>query len=184
MKTAAALKGERMEFGEVAARRRSVRRFKPDPVDRETVIKLLECATSAPSAGNAQPWRFLVIGDGAMRQQLARAAFNQNWMAQAPLIIVVLADLDRAASSYGRRGMELYALQDTAAATQNLLLAAADAGLGACWVGAFSEADVSKLLGLPERFRPVAMVPLGMPAGNPAAKPRRLPLDEVVFFTD
>lgn len=171
-----------MEFADVVRQRRSVRRFEPEAVPREKIIRLLEWAIQAPSAGNVQPWRFLVVSDSNRRKKLAGAAFNQNWMLEAPLIIVVLADLDRAAAAYGQRGVELYALQDTAAAVQNLLLGAVEAGLGACWVGAFSETEAARVLELPQRLRPVAMVPVGVAAGPPAAPLRRRPLEEVVKY--
>lgn len=171
-----------MEFAEVVRRRRSVRRFKPDPVPREKLVQLLEGAISAPSAGNVQPWRFLVIEDPGRRRALAAAALRQNWIAGAPALIVVLADLERAAASYGSRGVELYALQDTAAAVQNLLLGAVDAGLAACWVGAFSESEVSRILELPAGLRPVAMVPVGRAEKNPPPRPSRRSLNEVVQF--
>ena len=172
-----------VEFKAVLEQRRSVRRFKGDVVPREKLNRLLECAVMAPSAGNVQPWRFLVLSERTTREKLVRAALNQRWMLEAPVMIVVLADLARAASAYGDRGRELYAVQDTAAAVQNLLLAAVDMGLGACWVGAFSEAEASRSLGLPDYLRPVALVPVGVPAGA-SRGPGRRPFSEVVDFPD
>lgn len=170
-----------MLFKEVVSKRRSVRRFKSDPLSKETLLSLLEYAVMAPSAGNIQPWRFLVISDSAVRRRLVKAAFNQNWILQAPVLVVVTADLKRAATAYGSRGVQLYALQDTAAAAQNLLLAVVDAGLAACWVGAFSEDEVSRVLELPPHFRPVAIVPIGVPAETDNGSPGRKPPDAVVY---
>jgi len=171
-----------MEFQEVVSRRRSIRRFKKEPIAKPLVEELLSCAIKAPSAGNVQPWFFMVITDPSFKEKLAAAALNQSWMAQAPVIIVVLADLDRAAAAYGERGVHLYALQDTAAAIQNLLLAAVDAGLGGCWVGAFSERQVAAILELPPSKRPVALVPLGYLAVEPRGAAGRRPLREVVSY--
>ncbi|MDI3281532.1 MAG: nitroreductase family protein, partial [Bacillota bacterium] len=137
--------------------RRSIRRFKPSPIPDATLGRLVEAAALAPSAGNLQPWHFCVVKDEAVRRSLARAAGGQSFIAAAPVALVVCADPLRSASRYGRRGAELYCLQDTAAAVQNLLLAATAFGLGSCWVGAFDEELVARALGLPEHLRPVAI---------------------------
>lgn len=113
-----------------------------------------------------------------MRTALARAALDQEFLAQAPAVLVVCLNYSRI-TKYGRRGRDLYAIQDAAAATQNLLLAAHEAGFGATWVGAFDEGAVSRLLGLPNHVRPVALVPIGRPAESPAP-PERLPLAEIL----
>ncbi len=161
--------------------RRSIRRFKPDPVPEEDLVEILEAATWAPSAGNAQPWRFIVVRDPGLKRGLVAAALGQDFVAEAPVVIVVCADLERARRAYGDRGVGLYCIQDTAAATQNMLLVAHAKGLGTCWVGAFSEEDVRKTLSLPAGLRPVALVPLGYPAQEPRPRPRR-PLDDVVEY--
>lgn len=160
--------------------RRSIRKFKPDPVPDATVGRLLEAATLAPSAGNLQPWFFFVIKNPQTRQQLSQAADNQDFVAQAPVDIVVCADLSRTASRYGERGMNLYCLQDTSAAIMSLMLAAVGYGLGTCWVGDFNEDEVARVTGVePERLRPVAIIPLGYPDLDPRPRPRRV-MDEVV----
>jgi nitroreductase len=167
----------------VFSRRFSCRSFTPEPVDRNTVRDLLEAAILAPSGGNAQPWRFLVVRDPERRRALAAAALGQLFVAAAAAVVVVCALPELSARIYGRRGRELYCLQDTAAATENLLLAAAARGLGACWVGAFHEDRVQRVLGIPEDWRPVALVPLGHPAE--AQPPRsRLSVNEVVLWLD
>ncbi len=162
-------------------RRFSCRRFAPDPVPRTTLERLLDAARWAPTAGGIEPWRFVVVTDRATRAALARAAFGQGFVAEAPAVVCVVAVPAESAAAYGRRGAELYCLQDTAAATENLLLAAAAEGLGACWVGAFDEGAVAHHLRLPEGWRPVALVPVGVPAERPGAR-RRRPLEEVVVW--
>jgi nitroreductase len=144
--------------------RSSVRSFTRRDVSEVTVKKLLEAAVRAPTAGNLQPWRFFVVRDARTKRDLALAAGGQSFIEQAPVVIVVTADLDASARGYGSRGENLYAIQDTAAAVENLLLAAVAEGLGACWIGAFSESKASAALGLPERIRPLAMVPIGYTA--------------------
>ena len=159
-------------------RRFSCRSFDTTPLDRETVEAVLEAARWAPNGGNLQPWRFVVALDSNRRRALAGAAYNQGFLAQAPVVITVCAVPDESATKYGPRGRDLYCLQDTAAAAQNILLAATDLELGSCWVGAFDEAAVARALGLPPDWRPVALLALGQPA---EAEPRRTrrPLSEV-----
>jgi len=166
---------------EIIKGRRSVRKFKPDPVPEEELREILEAATWAPSAGNTQEWRFIVVRDPGLKRELAAAAMEQRFLSEAPVVAVVCADLERIRRAYGERGVNVYALQDTAAATQNLLLAAHAKGLGACWVGAFSEVQVREALGLGQMMRPLALVPLGYPAQTPSPRPRR-PLEEVVEY--
>lgn len=163
--------------------RSSCRAFAPDPIPRDTVTGLLEAARWAPSGGNLQPWRFVVVTGPARRRELASAALGQAFIAQAPVVIVVCVVVEDSGRVYGDRGRELYALQDTAAATENLLLAATRAGLGACWVGAFDEHRVRRTLDLDPGWRPVAVVPLGRPAEAPGRRSRR-PLADIVVWVE
>lgn len=170
-------------FWEVVDERRSVRRFDSErELREEEIMRLLEAAVKAPNAGNAQPWRFKVVRDAEKRKALARAALGQRFIAAGPVCIVVCAHLTEAARAYGERGVHLYCLQDTAAATEHILLAAVALGLGACWVGAFDEAAVSNVLDLPREERPVALVPVGHPTASPRPRPRR-DLSEIVDWT-
>lgn len=169
-----------MELTQVLRDRRSIRSFQSRPVADEDLEALLQAAIAAPSAGNRQAWFFYVIKDFKLRQKLVEAALGQKFIAEAPVAVVVCADFARSAERYGERGATLYCLQDTAAAIQNMLLAAHDRGLGTCWVGAFNEARVAEILSIPtDRLRPVAIIPIGYPAAVPAPRPRR-PLEEVV----
>ncbi|MBI4703115.1 MAG: nitroreductase family protein [Deltaproteobacteria bacterium] len=158
--------------------RRSVRRFRPDPLPDGAAERLLAAMVLAPSAGNAQPWHFVCIAEPRLRQELAAAALRQRFVADAPLVVVVCVDEARAARAYGERGVSLYCLQDTAAAIQNMLLVAHAMGLGTCWVGAFDEQAVAQVLELRDGLRPVALVPVGVPAERPRMPPRR-PVGEV-----
>lgn len=166
---------------EAIEERRSVRQFKQDPVPEAVVSRIIECGLKAPSAGNIQPWQFWVIRRPGLKAALAEAAFGQEFVEQAPVVIAILAEPARSATRYGYRGSELYCIQDTAAAVQNMMLAALAYGIGSCWVGAFDEKKVSKALNLSERFRPVALVPMGYPAELPTRRPRsHRPLEETV----
>jgi nitroreductase len=160
--------------------RYSCRRFLDTPLPAGALESVLEAARWAPSAGNLQPWRFHVTACKAVQRALAEAAFGQEFLMEAPVVIAVCALPERCAKKYGERGRSLYCLQDTAAAVQNILLEAARLGLGSCWVGAFQESAASLALNLPAGERPVALVPLGYP-GEPMPQERsRLPLEQTV----
>jgi len=161
--------------------RRSVRAFKEDEIPVATITRLLEAACHAPSAGNLQPWQYYVVTDKAVKEGLAAAALGQTFVAAAPVAIVVCAEPSISAARYGTRGSQLYCLQDTAAAVQNILLAADALGLGTCWVGAFNDEEVSNVLGLPQDLRPVAIIPVGYPLRE-SSQPSRRPIEEVVHF--
>lgn len=169
-----------MELQEAIHNRRSIRAFAPDAVREDLLRNLIDLANWAPSAGNLQARDFVIVRDAATRQALARAALDQAFLADAPAVVVVCTNSRRIAR-YGRRGRDLYAIQDAAAATQNLLLAAHEAGLGTTWVGAFDEDAVRGLLRFPQDARPVALVPIGKPADRPGA-PNRLSLTEILHW--
>jgi nitroreductase len=162
-----------MDVQKLFRRRYSCRIYDNTPIDRESIETVLEAARWAPSGGNLQPWRFAVVVDPDRRRALAGAAYGQAFLARAPVVIAVCAVPEESARLYGQRGRELYCLQDTAAAAQNILLAATDLGLGSCWVGAFDEAAVSRALDLPSTCRPVALIALGRPAEKEPRRSRR-----------
>lgn len=159
--------------------RTSIRHYTKENVGDEAIRQLLEAAINAPSAGNLQPWHFYVVRNAELKARLSECSFSQGHIQSAPVAILVCAEPLRSASRYGKRGSKLYALQDTAAATENMLLCAAMLGLGACWCGAFDEGLVSQVMELPGERRPVGIVSLGYPA-RVGKKPKRRPLEEVV----
>jgi len=170
-----------MEFSEVIAKRRSVRHFnsKLDVPDEE-IRGLLEAAVAAPTAGNIQPWRFTVVRSIEARERLAEA-LHQRWATSAPVIIVVSVDPRPCSARYGERGERLYAIQDTSAAVENILLSAVDRGLSSCWIGAFDADAVRLALGISEHFEPLAVLPIGFSAES-AGRPARRPLSEVATW--
>lgn len=173
-----------MTLEEIITTRRSVRSFTDEPVSKEAILRLLDMARWAPYATPC--WRFVVIDEQERKEQLARDA-RQGWIAAAPVIIVVGADTefsDRLGcrwDAYKFRG--LFYIQDTAAAIQNLMLAAVDMGLGTCWIGSFNEGDVAKTVAFPAGIRPVALIPVGRPA-KPQEKGTRGPLEEIVSWEE
>ena len=168
-----------MDVFEAIKKRRTIRRFdSAREITDEQVERLLEAAQWASSAGNLQSRFFVVVRDKVAKKKLVEAAVRQMFIAEAPVVIVVCADLERSASKYGSRGRELYAIQDATLAAQNMWLAATEMGLAFGWVGAFSEGEVSRILNLGEGLRPIAIMPLGYPAESPSPPPRR-PVKEI-----
>lgn len=170
-----------MEVYEAIYGRQSIRSFDPiREVSEELVLKLLRAACQAPSAGNLQPWRFWVVRGAALKEKLVEAALGQDFIGEAPVVILVLGDLRAASSGYGERGTRLYYIQDAAAAAENLLLAAHSEGLGACWVGAFDERRVEDFFELPDHLRPLAIIPVGYPSyrGKKSSKKDALEVSE------
>ncbi|UCB59923.1 MAG: nitroreductase family protein [Candidatus Bathyarchaeota archaeon] len=158
--------------------RRSIRSFNDKAVSDEEIEKLIDAARFAPSAGNLQPWEFIIVKEPKRKRQLSVAALNQHFIEEAPIVIVVCANETRSGRRYGRRGVTLYCIQDTAAATQNLLLAAYSLGLSTCWIGAFREKLVRESLKTPSHVRPVAMIPVGFSSRKPKQR-RRRPIAEI-----
>ncbi|MEM3549847.1 MAG: nitroreductase family protein [Candidatus Bathyarchaeia archaeon] len=170
-----------MDVLEAIRGRRSVRAYKNVDVPADLAERLIDAARWAPSAGNIQPWEFILVRKLETKRKLAEAALGQYFIEEAPLVIVVCADENRSAQGYGVRGKALYCLQDTAAAIQNLHLAAYSMGLGTCWVGAFREEEARKILEIPYGIRPVAIIPVGYPAEKPPPRGRR-PLKQIIHY--
>lgn len=162
-----------MELLEAIKGRRSIRFFTKQPVSEEEVKTIIDAARHAPSAGNVQPWEFIILRKTEMKHEMALAAGEQGFIEEASVVVVVCANEEAAEEAYGSRGVTLYCLQDTAAATQNMLLTAHSLGLGTCWVGAFEEDQVKRALDIPEKVKPVAIIPVGHLTANPPKHPRR-----------
>jgi nitroreductase len=169
-----------MELSEAVANRRSIRKYKKNPIPDALVSEILNSGMAAPSAGNLQSRHFYVIRDAAFKKNLAAAALDQTFIAEASVVMVVCTD-HKIRAEYGDRGEELYAIMDCAASIQNMLLTAHSLGLGACWVGAYDEKAVTKILNTPDRFRPVAIIPLGYPAESPKL-PSKVAFDDACDF--
>ena len=159
-----------MEFSEVVKKRRSIRRYKDAPVPKETIEKILEAARIAPSAGHRQPWHFIVVQDKGTIEKLAG---RSKWAAEAPAMIVGLADPEASPS---------WCDNDVGIAFEHIVLTATDLGLGTCWMGQTRrDAEVKGLLGIPDKFKVVALTPLGVPDETPGPKERKA-LDEIVSW--
>jgi len=159
--------GPAMELMEVVRRRRSIRKYRPDPVPQARIDQVLEAARLAPSWANGQCWTFVVVTDPKVKHALAQA--GNEWIEAAPVLIAACAD-PRAS---GLKGDQTYYLLDIGIAMEHLVLAAAEQELGTCWIGWFDEKKARKALGVPEAIRVVAVTPLGYPDEEPEARPRK-----------
>jgi len=173
-----------MDVREAIRTRRSVRNYRSDPIPDDVLDEMLEALRLAPSAANRQPWRFVVVRDPKTREELGRASRNQMFIAQAPVIIVGCGFPDQAYQKMGGSGNSVDI--DLAIALDHLTLAAAEAGLGTCWIGAFDEQAVKEILGIPPEVKVVALTPLGYPAEpgllHPIEENKRKKREEVIAF--
>lgn len=161
--------------------RRTVKSFLPKFVSWDTVSRVLDAGRHAPSSGNIQNWKFVVVMEPEKKQKLAELCQEQYEIGFAAVLIVVCGEIDKAERYYGLRGERLYTIQNCAAAVQNMLLEAHSLGLGSCWIGAFDEEAVKGLLSIPDEIRPQAIVAVGYPKEIPQ-KPPKYPLETVVYF--
>lgn len=169
-----------MDLSDAILKRRSIRKYKRDALTDDIVRKIVEAGMAAPSAGNLQSRYFYAVRNADLKKRLASISLSQAFIAEAPVVFVICADL-RIEREYGARGTDLYAVIDCAAAVENMLLTATSLGLGTCWVGAFDEAKVSKLLDMPRHLRPISIIPCGYPDEVPEI-PGRMSFEKACEF--
>lgn len=158
--------------------RRSVRNYLQKEVSEEILWQILAAARNAPSASNRQEWRFVVVKDNCTKEKLFKAAKNQNFIKEAPVIIACCAETDNHLMICGQACYPI----DLAIAIDHMTLVAVELGLGTCWVGAFFENQVKQILGIPESIRVVQLLSLGYPKPGEFKPKSRLPLKDIVFF--
>ncbi|MCS7134817.1 MAG: nitroreductase family protein [Candidatus Aenigmarchaeota archaeon] len=161
-----------MDFFEVVEKRRSIRKFLSKKIEEEKLLKLLNTANLAPSAGNLQAFEIFLVRDEKKKQMICKASYNQDFIKEADVVLIFCANPSRSMKWYGERG-EFYALQDATISAAYVQLAAAALGLGSVWIGAFDEKKISEIIELSDNLRPVAIIPIGYPAEAPTKKPRR-----------
>jgi nitroreductase len=152
--------------------RRSIRRYKPDPIPEEKLMRVLEAARLAPSAFNLQPWQLIIVRDQRKREKLASLCPRGSFLRESSVAIVGVGDPKTSPDFF---------LIDTVIALENLVIAAADEGLGTCWIGLFDESGIKSLLNIPPEHKVVALLALGVPAEIPAPKPKKS-LEQLVRF--
>ncbi len=164
-----------MDLFEAIATRYSVRGYRPDPIDDETLTRVLEAARRAPTAANRQPFRVVVVHTRGREDELLRV-YGRPWFVQAPLVLAMVAVPGEA---WRRMDDKPYDEVDATIAMDHLVLAATALGLGTCWIAAFDPQAAREVLGLPDDVEPIALTPLGLPDKEAAATGRR-PLEELV----
>jgi len=170
-----------MSFLELVKNRYSVRNYKPDQVRDEDLQYILEAGRIAPSAVNYQPWKFIVVQDQKNLEGVYKL-YHREWFRQAPLVIILLADHDKA---WKRADGKDHADIDVSIAADHMTLAATDRGLGTCWVCNFDKEKTINHFNLPAHLEPVVFLPVGYPDSKPDINrhnEKRKPMDEIVFF--
>jgi len=160
-----------MDLFETVEKRRSIRKFKPNPIPDKDLKKILEAGRLAPSGGNRQPWSFIVVRKPETKKKLAAVANLQRFIADADTVLIALGDPAVSKSLYK---------QDPMIAIEHMVLASTALGYGTCWIGAFNENDVKEIAKVPENMTVIALLPIGIPDENPPPKPRRA-FKEVFF---
>ncbi len=156
-----------MDFEVVLRKRAMIRSFQPVPVEDEKIGRILRNAWRAPSAGHLQPQDFIIVKDKDVKRRLSEAGFDQHFIEEAPVVIVVCSDTRRNVRRYRERAIKFYSITDGAFSSMIILLTVVNEGLGACLVGAFDDDEVSKVLGLPKEVKPIGIIPIGYPAEKP-----------------
>jgi nitroreductase len=167
-----------MTFLDLIKKRRSVRDYLDTPVPDELLEQILEAGRWAPSACNLQPWVFIVIRDPVVRQSM-KQVYARDWFLGAPVILAVCCDR---AASWKRGDGKDFGDIDSAITLDHITLAAAEAGLGTCWVGNFNPGPTRELLCIPEHIVPVALTPIGYHGPQPPRPKSRKPLEELVHY--
>ncbi|MGQ9680399.1 MAG: nitroreductase family protein [Candidatus Bathyarchaeia archaeon] len=157
-----------MDVMEAIRTRRSIRKYKKGKIPEKDLIEIFTAAQLAPSAGNKQPWRFVVVRDPEKIKELAMLANNQMWIADAGAVIAALA-MDKGSPEVYPKWAE----RDVMIAVEHMVLAAWSLGYGTCWVGAFDEEKVKGFLGVPEKMTVIILLPIGIPDHKPEARPRK-----------
>jgi nitroreductase len=179
-----------MDVMEAIRKRRSVRDLTDQPVPDDLVTQIIEAGTWAPSAGNMQAWEFVVVKDPEARRKLVETTdagivgragvTTQEWIEDAPVVIVVCYDVKRMTARYGKKGREVMTLLDCMGCAQNMMLAATHFGVGSCCIIGFYPDQLKAALPIPKELTPFLLVTLGYPKYPDAEPPHRLPVEDVV----
>ena len=171
-----------MDFEDVIGRRKMVRKYKQNrPLSEKIITKLIRNAHRAPSAGHTQVQEFIIVKDPLIKKKLRIAAIDQEYVEDAPLLIIVCSNTSRSVGRYGIRGREFYSIIDGAFASMLVLLTAVNEGIGACFVGAFDDTKVSKILEIPSQVRPIGIICVGYPDEEPV-RIERIALSKLVYY--
>ncbi len=170
-----------MNFLELASQRSSVRNYQPKAVEKEKLLYALEAARIAPSAANFQPWKFIVITEPELLKSV-QTVYHRSWLTSAPAIIIALGDHEKGwhRASDGKDFTDI----DVAIAIDHLTLAAAEIGLGTCWICNFDSEKCNAILKIPENMEPIALISIGYPVSPSIIAKQREPIDQLVHWND
>jgi len=178
----------KMEFDKIIKNRISIRKYQKRNIDESQLNYILKCGHAAPTAGNVQPWEFIVVEDTAMKRKIVdttyvgnqkNASKHQEWLMDAPVFIIVCANKDRVVAKYGEESMKKLIYLDCSASVENMLLAAVDLNLGSCYISGFRENELSQVLELSSLLEVIAFIPIGYVEDTTIRRVKR-PLSEVV----
>ena len=167
-----------MNVVEAIKTRKSVRSYLQKDIEDEKLQIILEAGRLAPSASNRQEWRFLIVRNPELKQNIAQAANQQMFIATAPVVLVACAETDGHTMKCGQMSYPI----DLAITLDHITLTAVELGLGTCWIGAFNEEKVKEILGIPDEIRVVELMPLGYPSDPTSVEKNRLPLKKIVKY--
>jgi len=170
-----------MEVEEAIMKRRSIRRYISRPVEPEKIAKIIDVARFAPSAGNIQNWKVILVSDDKKKKELAKAALDQHWMLEAPLYMVICNEYKKVSALYGKLG-KMFSIQDCAVFATNVMLMATSMGLSTCWVGAFDNEAVKRILGIPEDVDPEIILTIGYAGEEKLDEHKRKEASFITFF--
>lgn len=179
-----------MDFDSIVFKRRSIRTFLDKDVSDEQIHKLLQYGHAAPSAGNIQPWEFIVVRDEDNKNKIVDTTYignnsvdgkPQNWMLKAPVFIAVVANKKRSYDRYGEDALSTIIYLDTSACVQNMLLGVMELGLSSCYVSGFRKNQLTKVLNLPDTHEPIAILPIGYSKEFCLKRPK-IELGEITHF--
>jgi len=179
-----------MEFIEVIKNRVSIRKYQKKDINENHLNYILECGHTAPTAGNLQPWEFIIIRNSSIKRKIVNTTYignqrnspkHQEWLMDAPVFIIICANKNRIISKYGEKSMKKLVYLDCSAAIENMLLAVVDLNLGSCYVSGFRENDLSKALNIPDYLEIIGLIPIGYVEGKAIRRVKR-PLKEVVHI--
>ncbi|MGB9707998.1 MAG: nitroreductase family protein [Candidatus Pacearchaeota archaeon] len=170
-----------MYFDELLKERKCVRHYSSKPVRFDEIVAICEAARFSPMAGNIYTIKLIIVSDKETKAKLAEAALGQEFIKDAPYVLVVCSDLTNLTRSYGERGERVYSRQQAGAVIENMFLKAVELGVATCWVGAFEEKAVRRILKIPDKVQVEVILPIGIPAGKTATK-KKPELKQIIYF--
>jgi nitroreductase len=177
-----------LDFKDVVNSRRSIRTYIDKDISDELIYKILEYGHSAPSAGNIQPWEFIIVKSEEIKNKIVDTTFignnengikKQDWMLSAPVFIVICGNKKKSYDRYGKKALETLIYLDVSACIENMILGAVDLGLASCYVSGFREKDLSRVLNLPETHEVIGILPIGYSSEVCFSRPK-IDLNEII----